>query len=325
VPHILLPAPERPHVVIEPAAAEGLLALDADEIAALYRRHGALLLRGFAADTAAFRTFARRFCQTSVVNESPGRAPIDAPAQIYSVNAGGEAFALHPELSREPWKPDAAFFACLSQPDDGATTICDGIALVDALPGEARRQLEGRRLLYAAPAWPNMLEYWLGSATPDETVLRTPPRNCPYRFARDGRGGVVRYFTRPALHKPMFADEPAFGNFLLFARFNVGRSDFPLFDDLTPVPQAVVEAAKEAGDATMAPIEWRQGDVLMLDNTRFMHGRTAIRAPEKRIIATYFGYLRFAIPDPEEPPDPVWRREDFTPPLSPLHPGLARS
>ena len=71
------------------------------------------------------------------------------------------------------------------------------------------------------------------------------------------------------------------------------------------------------------PIEWRKGDVLMLDNTRFMHGRTAIRDPGKRRIATYFGYLRFARPDPEEPPNAVWRREDFLPPLPPNHPGLA--
>jgi len=280
-----------------------------------------VLLRGFAADVAAFRSFAGQFCSTSVVNESPGRSPIDAKGQIYSVNSGGEAFALHPELSREPWKPDAAFFACLSAPAaDGATTICDGIALARALPAEARAALASRRLCYVAPAWPSVLEYWLGTARPDEATLRAPPPGCPYRFARDRSGGLVRYFTRPALHKPMFADELAFGNFLLFARFNNGRGDFPLFDDLTPVPEAVLQAAKAAGDATQAPIRWREGDVLMLDNTRFMHGRTAIIDPGERLIATFFGYLSFAHPDPEEPPDAPWRRGDFYPPLPP--PGL---
>ena len=37
----------------------------------------------------------------------------------------------------------------------------------------------------------------------------------------------------------------------------------------------------------------------------------------ERRIATFFGYLRFAVPDSEEPADPVWRREDFVPPLPP--------
>jgi hypothetical protein len=55
----------------------------------------------------------------------------------------------------------------------------------------------------------------------------------------------------------------------------------------------------------------------MLDNTRFMHGRTAIEDPGERLIMTFFGYLDFAIPDPEEPPDPIWRRRDFCPPFPP--------
>jgi len=321
-----MPVPGRPYVVVQRAAEPDLLALDPARVADLYRRHGALLFRGFAGDAETFGRFARQFCSTAVVNESPGRSPIDAARQIYSVNQGGEAFALHPELSREPWKPDAAFFACLSaSAADGATTLCDGIALARALPAEVRAALAPRRLCYAAPAWPNLLEYWLGSARPDEATLREPPPGCPYRFARDRHGGLVRYFTRPALHKPMFADERAFGNFLLFARYNNNRRDFPLFDDLTPVPEAVVQAAKAAGDATLAAVEWRAGDVLMLDNTRFMHGRTAIREPNKRLIATYFGYLRFALPDPEEPADPIWRRVDFSPPLPPHHPGQAQA
>ena len=303
-----------------------MLALDPETVADLYRRHGALLLRGFDADVPTFRNFAKQFCSTSVVNESPGRTPIDPAGQIYSVNAGREPFALHPELSRVPWKPDAAFFACLATPpNDGATTICDGIALVEALPDEVRRGLEDRRLCYVTPAWPSVLEFWLGSATPSDEALGSPPADCPFRFARDRDGRIVRYFTRPALHKPMFAEASAFGNFLLFARFNNDQRDFPLFDDLTSVPEDWLQAIKVAGDATMVPVAWQAGDVLMLDNTRFMHGRTAIREPEKRVIATYFGYLRFAVPDPEEPPDPVWRREDFSPPLPPHHPAAGPS
>lgn len=325
MPRVALPESGRPHVLVEAAGDGGLASLDPGAIASLYRRHGALLLRGFDTDVAEFRRFAEQFCSTSVVNESPGRTPLDLAGRIYSVDGGGDAFSLHPELSREPWKPDAAFFACLSEPgNDGLTTICDGLALVDALPGEVRRGLEGRRLCYAVPAWPNVLEHWLGTAQPGEALLRAPPAACPYRFTRNRDGRIVRYFTRPALHKPMFADAPAFGNFLLFARFNNDRRDFPLLDDLTPVPEDWLQAIRAAGEATLAPIAWRRGDVLMLDNTRFMHGRTAIRQPADRVIATYFGYLRFAIPDPEEPPDPVWRRIDFVPPLAPNHPGLPR-
>jgi hypothetical protein len=60
----------------------------------------------------------------------------------------------------------------------------------------------------------------------------------------------------------------------------------------------------------------------MLDNTRFMHGRTAILDARERLIATFFGYLSFAIPDPEEPPNAPWRQSNFRPPLAPHERGF---
>jgi alpha-ketoglutarate-dependent taurine dioxygenase len=314
------PQPDRPLVLVEPQAGENLLQCDPEAVLAQYRAHGALLLRGFGADLTQFHAFAKQFSRTAVVNESPGRTALDPARSLYSVDGGTNAFALHPELSREPWKPDLALFGCLSAPGAGGQTlICDGIALAAALPAEVRRGLEGRRLIYLKVCWPELLAFWLGTASPDDIVLANPPAHCPYQFMRLNDGRIARYFSRPALHQPMFADQRAFGNFLLFARFNNGRGDFPLLDDMRPVPETWLQAIKAAGDRLSYAVEWQQGDVVMLDNTRFMHGRTAITNPAERRIATYFGYLDQAIPDPEEPANPIWRQADFSPPHPPEH------
>ena len=318
---IHFPAPGRPYVLVEPAGEHRIVDLDQDAVIALYRSHGALLLRGFGADVAQFRAFAEQYCSTSVVNESPGREPMDPDQKIHTVDRGTGAFSLHPELSREPWKPDAAFFACLTPPSrGGATTICDGVELVREMPEPVRAGLADRRLLYIKPVWPSLLRFWLGAETPSDAQLAAPLPGCPYEFRRLPDGQIVRFFSRPALHKPMFVDAPAFGNFLLFARFNHGRADHPVLDDGYPVPEPWLQAIKATGDRLMTEVQWRAGDVLMLDNTRFMHGRTAIIDPAERLIASYFGYVRFAIPDPEEPHDAIWRRQDFEPPLRPDHP-----
>jgi len=317
MPRYHLPEPDRPQVLVEPSHSGSLLDLDPNEITALYKTHGALLMRGFDLDVEQFQKFARTFCSTSVLNESPGRRPIDPANNIHTVDGGTRAFALHPELSREPWKPDAAFFGCLVPPHaGGSTTICDGIALVRELPEHVRLGLTGRRLLHVKPTWPSLLEFWLGCADPSDERLASPPPQCPYRFRRI-EDEVVRYFTRPALHRPMFADAPAFGNFLLFARFNHNRRDYPLLDDGSPVPEDWLQAIKAAGDRIASPVAWQKGDVLMLDNTRFMHGRTEIMDANERLILTFFGYVEFAIPDVDEPPEAVWRYRDFTPPMSP--------
>jgi hypothetical protein len=186
--------------------------------------------------------------------------------------------------------------------------------LANALPREVQEGLKNRRLVYVMAVWPELLKFWLGTEDPDESLLAAPPPTCPYAFMRLHDGRIARHFSRPALHKPMFADELAFGNFLLFARFNNGRPDFPLLDNLRPVPEAWLQAIRATGDALSAPVQWEKGDVLVLDNTRFMHGRTPIDNQAERLIATYFGYLNFAIPDSEEVADPPWRRADFSPP-----------
>lgn len=325
MPNLHLPHPGHPQVLIEATSGKNILEVDPASIIDLYKAHGALLLRGFGADIATFRAFAKQFCTTAVVNESPGRRPIDPAHNIHTVDGGTGAFSLHPELSREPWKPDAAFFACFSAPSRGGETlICDGVTLVQEMPEAVRRGLENRRLLYLKGTWPAALDYWLGTSAPTDAQLLSPPPSCPYFFRRmdNANGPIVRAFTRPALHRPMFADALAFGNFLLFARFNNGRTDFPLLDDGQPVPESWLQAIKAAGDRISVPIAWQPGDVLMLDNTRFMHGRSAILDAAERLIATYFGYVGFALPDPEEPPNPIWRRQDFEPPLPPDHPRL---
>ena len=317
MPVIHPPAPGRPYVQIDTQRPSTLIDIDPAQVTALIKAHGAILVRGTGADVDQFRQFARHFCPTSVFNESPGRSPIDDANNIHSVDAGTKAFSLHPELAREPWKPDAAFFACFSPPSAGGeTTICDGVEIVRQMPDAVRRGLEGRRLFYVKPVWPELLEFWLGTREPSEAQLASPPPSCPYAFRRLG-GQIARIFSRPALHKPLFTDDLAFGNFLLFARFNNGNSAFPVLDDGQPVPESWLQAIKATGDRLSCAIDWQAGDVLMLDNSRFMHGRNAIIDSAERQIATYFGYFGFTPVNPEEPPDPIWRREDFRPPVPP--------
>ncbi|NUR44731.1 MAG: TauD/TfdA family dioxygenase [Sphingomonas sp.] len=317
MPDVELPSPGRPYVLLRPAAERGINDLDAVMVADLYKAHGALLFRGFRTDVDQFRRFTGTFCPTYVVNQSAGRQPIDPAHNIHSVDPGTRSFDFHSELSREPWAPDVAFFACLSSPaQGGATTICDGVQLVREMPDGVREGLSGRRLLHLKPTWPEMLRFWLGDPDPDDGLLASPPSWCPYAFERRNEG-VICSFSRPALNRPMFTDQPAFANFVLFARFTRNRRNYPLLDDESPIPESWLQEIKGAAGRIGAEVSWERGDVLMLDNSRFMHGRTAIIDPAERLIGTFFGYLGFAIPDAEEPPCAPWRQADFAPPPGP--------
>lgn len=315
-----LPQAGQPQLIISADGDELLLDLDPHWIQGLYEEHGALVLRGFQSTLEEFGAFARIFCPLAVHNDSNNRLVLDSAQQVQSVNLGNKAFPLHPELSREPWKPDTAFFYCVTPPErSGQTTICDGIAIVDALPDSLRDEMAARRITYQQPCPPAVLAYWLGTDQPTAELLQNPPGNCPYNFSIH-QGHAVRSFSRRLLHRTRFQQKLAFGNFLLFARYLRGVSNFPLLDDLTPVPAHWVEEVKRVSDALTVPVGWRAKDVVMVDNSRFMHGRTEVAPGDTRMIATYFGYLWDAAPDLEEPRDPPWRRANFHPPAMDAQP-----
>lgn len=304
-----------PLLVIQGEAGLSPLAVDAAAIEGLFRDHGALLLRGFDLDVRTFREFAERICETSVFNESPNRAVLDAESNIQSVDLGSEPFPLHPELSREPWRPDVCLFACFDAPRHGGeTTVCDGVELVKRLPGELVTAMKKHNIFYFQQASPDALAFWLGTLTPTPEQLAHPPKQCPYFFMADGNR-VFRGFGRPLLHKPMFTGEPAFANFLLFARDYQHVDNFPILEDGSNVPEEWMAAVRKAAAEITYDVTWQAGDVLVLDNSRFMHGRRTITDPGNRTIASYFGYAGFAPHNAFEPVDPLWRRSNFRAPI----------
>lgn len=322
MPEISKPYSDQPITLVQAAVDETLEAISAPLIIESLRRT-AVLVRGYPPSLLAFNVFAKKFCNVSVFNESPDRLVLDNENNIQSVNLGTEPFPLHPELSREPWKPDICFFHCINAPKEGGeTTYCDGVDLAQRLPAKVRTALENRSLLYIQQAGPAMLQFWLGTSKPNDAILANPPSHCPYRFRRVGPS-IVRYFSRPALHKTLLSDELAFGNFLLFARYYLKLDRIPLFEDGSIVPDWIVEAIKEAADPITFTASWQAGDILILDNSRFMHGRNAITDSSDRLIASYFGYLNGVERHPDEIANPPWRKINFRPPIPRRQPSVS--
>ncbi len=313
MPEISNPYPDQPITLVQAVADEILETISAPLIIESLR-NTAVLVRGYPPNLQTFNAFAKKFCTVSVFNESPNRLVLDGENNIQSVNLGTEPFPLHPELSREPWKPDICFFHCINAPHEGGeTTYCDGVELARRLPAKVRAALENRSLLYIQPAPPAILQFWLGTSQPNDAILANPPSQCPYRFRRFD-SSIVRYFSYPALHKTLLSGELAFGNFLLFARHYLKLDGIPLFDDGSVVPDWIVDAITEAAAPITFNTAWQAGDILILDNSRFMHGRNAIADPGDRLIASYFGYLNGVKQRPDEIANPPWRKANFRPP-----------
>jgi hypothetical protein len=308
MPKVTLPNHKNPYALVTALnKTESLAGIDSELIKNLYKTCGAILFRGYELNTKNFSDMAGRFCTHATMNDSPGREVIDKENNVQTVNLGVKPFALHPEMSRLPWKPDICWFGCLAPPKlYGQTTICDGVKVVKRMPPKLMNVFKERRLLYKDLCKGSRLRMWFSSDTPGDDQLNNPPEGCPYEFVREG-GTIYSMFTAPALHKTMFSGELSWGNFLLFDRYTRHRNNLPVFENGSIVSDALVAAVKNITDKIEVAIKWKQGDLLMLDNTRFMHGRRKVVDVSERLILSSFGYLNFADTTHFEHQNALWR------------------
>jgi alpha-ketoglutarate-dependent taurine dioxygenase len=305
---IRLPQPNQPQVIIESDKPQDQLRmLDTQQIKALYIEHGAILFRGFCLNIAEFSEFSNRFCSNYVSNKSPGREVLSSDGRVQTVNLGSQYFPLHPEISREPWQPDIAWFAC-QQPSrlGGETTICDGVRLAKALSPELHKHLLHSSLAHTLPTDLKWCSAFLGKDELQANELESYSDQATFQFNVSGEQ-ISRTYLRPMLHKPMFCDEWAYGSFLVFARQKLQVRDFPCYADGSEVSDALVDEIETISNRLATAIKWLKDDVLMLDNTRFMHGRNPIGDPQSRRILTQFGYLSFVPDDYPDLAKQTWR------------------
>jgi len=300
---------DRNYLTVSAESGQALEELPTLQVIEDFRRHGAILFRGFAYDLAALSRFTARYCSRFVRNESGRRDRVSTDGTTQTVNLGREAFALHPEMSRVPWRPDIAWFACVRAPAEGGETlICDGAAVAETLNDRARALLEARQVMYREETPIGAFTEWLGIPPPDDATLALINSDSPFVFERQGEQ-FFRSFCRPFLHRPLFGERKVFGNFLLFARFMLNTKAFPTFEDGSVIPDEIVDEIKLVSDRLAIAHVWRQGDLLMLDNSRFLHGRNPVPDPAQREIWTQFGFAGFLQEDDPRIAEP-WRYTD---------------
>ena len=283
-----------------------LCSLDRETIKALFADSGALLFRGFQFELDTFKKFTSHFCSQFVHNESGNRLNISSDGTTQTVNLGQDAFPLHPELSRVPWRPDIAWFACTSPPRSGGETLlCDGVPVVKNLSRKTRDYLMGRSILYREETPLEAFTEWLGIPPPDEQALMRLSGTSPFQFSLSG-GKIYRSFLKPFFHIPLFSEDRVFGNFLLFARYQLKVMIFPTFEDGSIIPDSICEEIKAVTDDLTTAHRWRHGDILMIDNSRVMHGRHEVNDMSERVIWTQFGYASF-LPDDRQAAE-TWRK-----------------
>lgn len=268
--------------------------LDLDEIKEKFKEHGALLFRGFAGDVDKLAFMTDQFCDSYMCNPNADRNPVAPDKQIETVPRGTSAFELHSERHQTPPTPHICFFYCNVAPrKHGETTFCDGELLVSVLRDELREVLSKRNLGYFNIALRGDLASILGLEDPAELQQALVENNLENVYQIIDEDSVRKTFITPFFHISRFHGKPAFANFLLYSRYMFKQKEYPTFGNGRPVPDEICDEIRNAAVQITVAHKWQDGDLLMLDNTRFMHGRNQVEPDCKRDIWTRFGYANF--------------------------------
>jgi alpha-ketoglutarate-dependent taurine dioxygenase len=225
-----------------------LATLEIGWVTAQLRQSGVILFRGFDVDGLEFEWFTQRYSERFCLDEGVTRAAVGhLQPETRSVISPrpDQPFGLHAELaSSTAHRPRLLWLLCVEPTMRGGET-------------------------------------WVCDG---ESVYRSLS---PRTQAIFGPGVLVRHRGKaavPVLSQAPGAAAPAFANAL------VGRSSFATicrqvtFADGRPLDRAAWQEARDRCEAMTAAVRWQRGDVLMVDNLRCMHGRSAFDGDELRVL-----------------------------------------
>jgi len=285
--------------VIQAGAGDTLLSLDPAEFAQLFRQRGALLFRGFPGDSASFVEFTQRYSQNFSTYQGGGfrigflnRQSIGGDPTLLSTTGHTQGFPieLHGEMYYIKQRPELLWFFCANAPAKaGETTICDGVELLRLLSPEVRELFASRRVTYIRHL--RSQEWQTTYQTEDLEVVRQFCRENDMTLQVRADGSIETRFTcsplitSPSLHQPAFINsivqsyliEWAVTSGWLQENIKGLQLEHPpivvRFEDGSRIPDKIIDEIREVSERITLNVSWKNGDVLMIDNMRALHGR----------------------------------------------------
>jgi alpha-ketoglutarate-dependent taurine dioxygenase len=259
------------------------------EFKALYEelsRSGVVIYRGFQVSLQDYND--RVSAHSSRVTLDPARK--SATANTAEIDAGRLEMGIHRENGNLPFSPDLQWFFWLEPATVGSeTTICDGCRVLYELSGSTRRLFERQKVKFSRRIpWKNVqrflsVELQLPLDTVDTSHLELVNSQVSgQKYRRLDEYLVHSELTVSAITTSKFSGKRAFCNSLLGPSVNyeppsitweTGEGiDFDIWDEI-----------KDVTARCTYDLFWQKGDLVVLDNTRAMHGRRRLADQRRRI------------------------------------------
>jgi alpha-ketoglutarate-dependent taurine dioxygenase len=274
--------------ILRPTAADR--EIGDDTVAHLRERlaaDGWVLLRGFEMDMARFSALTARVCRK--ITFDPARAMSEDNTQ--KVDAGLGPIGLHIENGNTPVCPDVVLFYSARAAFEGSqTTICDGRE-VAARFDEDRHARWSRRVTVRRRLPELLWKRYLANEHPaisrpeevrEENILQFQAAIPNQSFSLNPDGSLDYGLTIAPIRASTLSGGAGFANAILGPSHNYEPPTYA-FADGEEIARDEIDAIRAIAEDCTHEINWQDGDVAVIDNTRIMHGRRAIVDPERRL------------------------------------------
>lgn len=249
-------------------------------------RSGVLIYRNFIDTLQDFNDFVS--VHSSKVTFDPARKA--STANTAEIDAGLHEMGLHRENGNLPFSPDIQWFFCLDAAAIGSeTTMCDGQKVLFDLSSKTRKLFESRKIKYSRRIpWSNVkrflcIELQIPIDEVTDEHLEQVNREVPGQTYRRIDQHLIRSeLIISAIESSCFSGQKAFCNSMLGPSVNYEppRITWENGDDIS------LDIWGEVQDVTSRNTYshfWNKGDIVVIDNTRVMHGRRRLADPARRI------------------------------------------
>ncbi|MHC0053383.1 TauD/TfdA family dioxygenase [Actibacterium sp. D379-3] len=284
--------PLKAGAIIDASAVSDPAEIDVQAVLDAYHTYGAVLIEGADITREGFVAVTERFLDSFM--EYVGGADNDRgsalgkSSTVLTVTGGNtekQAIPLHGEMFYTEPRPQTLFFCCMRPAaENGETTICDGVALWDALPEDARNLFLDKRLvyrrIYTDDAWTKVYK------TDDIERVAKLCEETGVTLTRHPDGSIETVHVADAFvdHK---AGRSFINSILTWAarEYLAGIKDSQLrFEDGTELPKEMLYKINEIAETLTVNVPWKPGTLAIVDNTRVMHGRRAYEDSNRDII-----------------------------------------
>ncbi|MCA1575855.1 MAG: TauD/TfdA family dioxygenase [Acidobacteria bacterium] len=282
-----------------------------DAVREALKEHGAIVIRAGGA-VSDFEELSNELI-TPMVHHSTSttveRDVVNRDGTTSTVNKGMDYIPLHREGSYAPGCPDLLMLYCvkpadMNGPDDtgGQTTLCDGVELLNALSPKVRKFVEDAILRWSWSAPPERWMAALGAGTQDAAIERlnllngrlAPWEQLEAKFEGDTLHGV---FQTLCVIPTKWGNRRSFCNSLLIYHYRQATDFYPkhmyvpTMGDGQPFPADMLEEISNLANERTHSTHWRAKDILIFDNSRYMHGRTGFTDTSRQIFVR-MGYVK---------------------------------